>query len=157
TAAALLAAALAARERWILAAAVCGIAADLNLFLGAWSILNLVLARGALEWLRSRHLPWRDGAVMSVAWFALSAPTVVWALGTDDPAAMTFSFVEYINDTFPYHTFAHREIWTGLAFIALTVATCVTLARLANTERDRLMGVLVATAGVTVAIGSIVV
>jgi hypothetical protein len=158
TAAVLFAAALGVRERWIWAAALCGVAADLNLFLGAWAIVNLVLARALVSWLHKRVVPWRGGLAMSAAWLAAASPTIIWALGTVDRRASDgFSFTEYIYETFPYHSFIHLELWTSLAFAGLVVAVCVVIGRIARGGSQASIGIMVAGAALAVALGSIVV
>ena len=120
TALALLAAALAVRRQWVVAGAACGVTADVNLFLGFWTVVALVT--GALLLARAERRPSRarEWIGMAVACGVASVPALLWAVKSGGASVrLDFSYVDFLNDFHPYHFFVHREIWLFAALVGL--------------------------------------
>lgn len=126
TAIALAAIALAARERWLAAALACGMAANLNLYLAFWTSGLVVIARlfqrDIAGWDKSR-----SAARLAVLIAIMALPTVVWALQTSAPAAISFSFKQYLLDYFPHHNFVHTQKADLLGFVSILGAVLIAL------------------------------
>ena len=151
----LFAAALALRGRWRWAAFVCGCAADVNLFLGFWLTVNLLLARVAVGWREERRSLLIDCTWMSAITLVATAPTLIWALQTMAPSAgVEFSYTQFLYDTFPFHSFIHLEAWYSLAFVALTFSVWLALSKSREGETADPLATLIVTAAVTVLAGS---
>jgi hypothetical protein len=57
---------------------------------------------------------------MGGACLVAALPTLVWALtATHSSEPLDFSFTTYLYTYFPYHSFAHLEIWLLLSYAAL--------------------------------------
>ena len=157
TALCLAAVALAVRRRWIVASLVCGVAADINLFLGFWTMLNVAAARALLDFEERRALDYRSYAAMGIGCLALTAPTLVWALSASRvPAGLTFSYPDFLEAYHPYHFFVHHEIWLFAAQIGLLLTVWVATAAIARTDGLRVLGALALGAAATLSVGAAV-
>lgn len=148
----LFAIALAVRQRWFLAGLICGLAADVNLFLGFWLMVNLTLARGLLDWRHRRRPDLASYAYMAGACLLAAAPVLSWAWQTHEP--IKFSFTEYLYTYFPYHSYLHLEIWLFLALAALATALWTGLFAARDSEGAWTVAALMQMAIVTLLIGS---
>lgn len=155
TAVGLFAIALALRRRWVWAGLLCGLAADLNLFIGFWLTVNLLIARVGLGWMEQRRVPWIDCLKIGSVTLLAALPVLAWAFTTASAAQMSqFSFTEFLYETFPFHSFIHLELWYGLAFVALT-ATVWMVMRHRTDGAVNLLPVVIIASGMTVIVGAI--
>ncbi|MEP7312998.1 MAG: hypothetical protein ABI859_10470 [Pseudomonadota bacterium] len=156
TAVGLFALAFAIRQRWCWGALICGIAADMNLFLGFWLMTNLLLARVTFDWRNHRRPDPASYARMVGLCLLPAAPVIIWALQSHARSSAEFSFTEYLYIYYPYHSFIHLEVWLFLAFAALQMAVWYGLSQ--DTEsRAEPLPVLAMTAVITIVIGAVAV
>ncbi len=155
TAIGLLVAALAIRQHWVWAALFCGLAADTNLFLGFWLMVNLLLARLIVE--RRTQIPFSIAAYawMAFACVAAALPTIGWAVqATGSAVKLDFSFTDYLYQYHPYHFFAHLEFWLLLSFAALAISVWLAAQRYSAVTGVYVAAALVLGSLVTILLGA---
>lgn len=155
TALCLAAAALAIRGRWLAAALLCGVAADVNLFLGFWTVMALAFARLLGDLDRDGRVGWAGLAGMALVCAVATAPAIYWALDTLQPGAPPVPYREFLEDYHPYHFFAHHEAWLFAAQIGLLGVTALALRRAAASAGQRRLGDLLFGSAIALSIGTL--
>lgn len=147
--------AFAVRGRWLPASIVCGLAADVNLFLGFWTMAALAFARllDGLE--RDRRIDWTHLLGMAAACLVAASPAIFWALGAVGTAAAPVPYREFLEDYHPYHFFAHHEAWLFGAHLGLLLVASLALRQQATSEPLRRLAGLLGGSAITLLAGAI--
>lgn len=148
----LFALALAVRQRWLWASLVAGLSGDINLFLGFWLTLNLLLARAIMGLRAGDGATRRDCLAMAGICLAAALPAIVWALADTQNPAPQFSFKEFLYSYYPYHSFFHLQIGRFLAFLSLSIAACIAVSK--ELTNKNALATLMAASVVTVLAGA---
>lgn len=126
TAGCLLALAMAIQRRWLVAAAICGFTANVNLFMAFWSIGTLLLMRLVVEGSGRRAEALGSSVSMGALCALMASPAIVWALQSPQmPVDQQFSFREFLYQFEPRHSFTHIQLGAFLNFAVLSVATWI--------------------------------
>lgn len=128
-------AAFAIRGRWLLAAIACGLAADVNLFLGFWTMAALAIACLLAGLEQDGRIAWAGLARMAIACLLAAAPAILWALGTLGAEAAPVPYREFLEDYHPYHFFVHHEAWLFGAHLGLLLVASLALRQYTTSER----------------------
>lgn len=126
--------AFAIRGRWLVAAILCGLAADVNLFLGFWTMASMAIAFLLAGLQRDGRIAWAGLARMAVACLLAAAPAILWALGTLGRESAPVPYRDFLEDYHPYHFFVHHEAWLFGAHLGLLLIASLALWQHATSE-----------------------
>ena len=155
TAIALLAVAFTIRRWWFTASVACGVAADVNLFLGFWSFLAVGAASVILALAERQRVPWRELFKMGIACAATSSPALAWALQSrGSSVGLDFSYADFLNVYHPYHFFVDREPWLFAALLGLLVMLSRVIRETVPDGRMRSMAAIALGAALTLSAGA---
>jgi hypothetical protein len=117
--------ALAVRQRWLTSVIICGVVANINIFLAFWTVVVIMGARTFLNHASDRRMYFRFLLVASTAFLLLASPTLYWIFSQTTHEYKQFSFKKFLHNYYPHHTYIHLRLREAVYYFLACLAVLI--------------------------------